>query len=206
MLDQMQHWDDLTASVVLARLKVTECSFFSVDERATASALFDQLLGQFDEPKIPVLAMVECRLQSGQTDGWHHEDLPEDAPAWRLTLRALEEDARATFEAPFSKLRREQQAALLERIQDADHWKNLPAKHVWSLWTRYAATAFYSHPWAWNEIGFGGPSYPRGYGALGNGQREHWEVADVGNDDPVPSGVHVERAVRNHADHGGSDI
>ena len=29
--------------------------------------------------------------------------------------------------------------------------------HVWSLWTRYACTAFYSHPWAWNEIGFGGP-------------------------------------------------
>ena len=27
--------------------------------------------------------------------------------------------------------------------------------------------AFYSHPWAWNEIGFGGPAYPRGYMRLG---------------------------------------
>ncbi len=35
--------------------------------------------------------------------------------------------------------------------------------HVWSLWTRYACTAFYSHPLAWNEIGFSGPAYPRGY-------------------------------------------
>ena len=27
--------------------------------------------------------------------------------------------------------------------------------------------AFYSHPWAWNEIGFGGPAYPQGYMRLG---------------------------------------
>ena len=33
---------------------------------------------------------------------------------------------------------------------------------------RYVAQAFYSHPWAWNEIGFGGPAYPRGYGAFGS--------------------------------------
>jgi hypothetical protein len=28
---------------------------------------------------------------------------------------------------------------------------------------RGALSTFYSHPWAWNEIGFGGPAYPRGY-------------------------------------------
>jgi hypothetical protein len=28
-------------------------------------------------------------------------------------------------------------------------------------------SGFYSHPWAWNEIGFGGPAYPRGYMRLG---------------------------------------
>ena len=27
--------------------------------------------------------------------------------------------------------------------------------------------AFYSHPWAWNEIGYGGPAYPEGYMRLG---------------------------------------
>ena len=42
-----------------------------------------------------------------------------------------------------------------------------PRRRVWSLWTRYACTAFYSHPWAWNEIGFPGPAYPRGYKNLG---------------------------------------
>ena len=47
-------------------------------------------------------------------------------------------------------------------------------------------SAFYSHPWAWNEIGFGGPAYPRGYARLGAGQREHWETpAGVRSSIPV---------------------
>ena len=28
---------------------------------------------------------------------------------------------------------------------------------------RAVLAAFYSHPWSWNEIGYGGPRYPRGY-------------------------------------------
>jgi hypothetical protein len=45
--------------------------------------------------------------------------------------------------------------------------------------------AFYSHPWAWNEIGFGGPAYPRGYARLSPGQREHWEAPPQFERDPV---------------------
>ena len=51
-----------------------------------------------------------------------------------------------------------------------------PADRVFALWMRYACDAFYSHPWAWNEIGFGGPAYPRGYKNLGIDRREPWEV------------------------------
>ncbi len=51
----------------------------------------------------------------------------------------------------------------------------MTASHVWSLWTRYACEAFYAHPYAWDEIGFGGPAYPRGYLRLGRGSREPWE-------------------------------
>ena len=61
---------------------------------------------------------------------------------------------------------------------DGASWHGWSAAHVWSLWTRYACTAFYSHPWAWNEIGFPGPAYPRGYLNPGVDARERWEVAD----------------------------
>ena len=37
---------------------------------------------------------------------------------------------------------------------------------------------YYSHPWAWDEIGFGGPAYPRAYMRLERGEPEPWEVAE----------------------------
>jgi hypothetical protein len=58
-------------------------------------------------------------------------------------------------------------------------------KNTWSVLMRAVLSAFYSHPWAWNEIGFGGPAYPRGYARLGAGQRESWEGAPAFARDPV---------------------
>ena len=64
---------------------------------------------------------------------------------------------------------------------------------------RYACTAFYAHPWAWNEIGFGGPAYPRGYKHLALGGREPWEVAEHDADDPVPWAERADAAKTRHA-------
>ena len=65
---------------------------------------------------------------------------------------------------------------------------------------RYACGAFYSHPWAWNEIGFGGPAYPRGYKHLALDGREPWEVAERDAEDPVPWAERAEAAKKRHAD------
>jgi hypothetical protein len=64
-------------------------------------------------------------------------------------------------------------------------WDDLPPSQAWSVVMRAVLSAFYSHPWAWNEIGFGGPAYPRGYARLGAGQRESWEGAPAFERDPV---------------------
>lgn len=62
----------------------------------------------------------------------------------------------------------------------------MTASQVWSLWTRYGCTAFYAHPLAWNEIGFDGPAYPRGYKNLGVDRLEGIEVRDAHPlDDPL---------------------
>jgi hypothetical protein len=181
VLDQSGSWDDVTAGVVLARLAASPpLRFFGPEEAAVAAALFDQLLDQPAEPRVPVLSMVDARLADGQTDGWRHEDMPEDGAAFRASLTGLDEDARARGFAGFSALPWAQQSELIGKVQKAPaRWHGLRADHVWSLWTRYACTAFYSHPWVWSEIGFGGPAYPRGYSNLGMDRREHWEVRDV---------------------------
>jgi Gluconate 2-dehydrogenase subunit 3 len=188
VLAQADHWDQVTAGVVLGRLgPPPPIRFFTPDEEAIARPLLDLLLDQQDEPRVPVLEMIDSRLAEGSTDGWRYEDLPEDGPAWRETLAALDEDARDAHGTGFARCADEARRALIQAIQDlgSKPWHGLPADRVWSLWTRYACTAFYAHPWAWNEMGFSGPAYPRGYKNLGVGRREPWEVADRQDRDPV---------------------
>ena len=132
-----------------------------------------------------MLALVDRRLAADETDGWIYDDMPEDRDAWRFTLAALDADAVEKFGQQFHHLGVDEQAAVIEAVHNAAEWHGLAGDHVWSLWTRYACAAFYSHPWVWNEIGFGGPAYPRGYQALGVDKREHWEVRDRCDRDPV---------------------
>jgi len=178
--------------------------FFSPAEQATATALLDHLLDQWDEPKVPVLAMIDQRLVEGSTDGWHYADMPTDDEAWRLTVSFLDADAVAAHGRGFVELTRDEQALVIQGVQDrvGDDWHGLPAGHVWSLWTRYACTAFYAHPWSWNEIGFGGPAYPRGYKNIGLDKREPWERPEVGARDPIPDVQRASRERRNRAEAG----
>jgi hypothetical protein len=204
VLAQLSTWDEVTAGVVLRRLGPPQpLRFFSPAEEAVAGALVDHLLDQWDEPKVPVLALIDERLTEGSTDGWHHADMPTDGEAWRRTLSFLDSDAADRYGRGFAAVSREEQAALIQEVQDRpDDWHGLPAKHVWSLWTRYACTAFYAHPWAWNEIGFGGPAYPRGYKNIGLDRREPWERPGRGARDPIPSVRQATRQRRERAETG----
>ena len=142
-----------------------------------------------DQPSVPVLALIDARLAAGETDGWRYADMPEDGQAWRDTLAYLDGDAHERFVTSFAGASRAEQAELVQAVQDADRWHGMPAGHVWSLWTRYACTAFYSYPAAWAEIGFPGPAYPRGYTNAGMDGREPFEVRDARPGiDPVRKG------------------
>lgn len=187
VLGEVETWDAVTAGVVLRRLGPPPAlRFFTPAEQAVGTALFDQLLDQREPPRIPLLELVDARLAEAQTDGWHYADLPEDGEAFRRSFAALDADADAAYGAPFGQLAWSDAAAVVQGVQDrSGDWHGMASGRVWSLWTRYACTAFYSHPWAWNEIGFGGPAYPRGYRALGVDRREPWEVADAVGRSPV---------------------
>ncbi|HMD94003.1 MAG TPA: gluconate 2-dehydrogenase subunit 3 family protein [Trebonia sp.] len=188
VLGQAPHWDTVTADLVTARTGLPPAPrFFTDAEQACAGALLDQLTGQREEPLgVPVLEMIDARLAASETDGWRYEDLPEDSQAWRDTLGHLDKDAHVRCGTSFAAAPGPDQAALIQAVQDSSEWHGLPAARVWSLWTRYACTALYSHPHAWSEIGFPGPAYPRGYKNAGVGKLEPFEVRDARPaEDPV---------------------
>jgi hypothetical protein len=192
VMSQARHWDPVTARLLRERTgPQPELAFFTPAEFATATALVDQILGQQAAQLVPAARMIDSRLAAGQTDGWRYADMPEDGQAWRNCLAWLDADAEQKFGRNLTACSAAERRALVQAVQDlgGGDWHGLVAAHVWSLWTRYACTAFYSHPLAWNEIGFPGPAYPRGYKNAGTDSREPFEVRDARPaDDPVRSG------------------
>ena len=181
------HWDPHTRRVVLDRVaNVPPIRFFTEQEAGTLRAFCDVAVGQDSEPRIPVLQMVDAKLHGGQLDGYRHHDMPPDPETWRQVAANLDQTAiEHGCEGGFAAATAEVQHEIVQRFSEGQLDWELPVTKAWAVVMRGVLGAFYSHPWAWNEIGFGGPAYPRGYARLGAGQREHWERPPEFALDPV---------------------
>jgi hypothetical protein len=158
--------------------------FFGEEEQRTLKAFCDAVTAQDRDPRIPVLSMIDAKLHAGQLDGFQFAGMPDDRDVWRLVARRLDEEAATAGGHDFSGLSPEAQRQIVDRFAKGKlDWKDLDVPKAWSVVTRAILAAFYSHPWAWNEIGFGGPAYPRGYAALGS--KEPWEPSPAFELDPV---------------------
>ncbi len=189
VLDEAEHWDEATRRVVLERVdNVPPIRFFTRVEAITLGAFCDAVMAQDREPKIPVLEMVDAKLFAGQLDGFRFAGMPDDRETWRLAARGLDAAARQHGCSDFAGASQEARERIVDAFRDGklrgEVWDELDPKRAWSVLMRAVLSAFYSHPWAWNEIGFGGPAYPRGYARLGAGQRESWEGAPAFERDP----------------------
>ncbi|HET6792869.1 MAG TPA: gluconate 2-dehydrogenase subunit 3 family protein [Acidimicrobiales bacterium] len=199
VLSQQETWDDVTKGVVLGRLGPTPpIRFFTPEEEAVVRPLVDRLLGMDGDPRVAVVERLDSKLTEQIGPGYRHDDMPEPWEAWRASLAAVDDDARAAHGVPFADLDPDRQRRLLEDIRTHDgNWHGLPAAKVWTLWMDDVCTIFYSHPSAWNEIGYGGPAYPRGYSRHTLlSTREPWEAAEADAMDPVPWAQRVEEARR----------
>jgi hypothetical protein len=183
VLSQADHWDEVTRRVVFERVEnVPPFRFFSEREQRTLKAFCDTVTAQDREPRIPVLSMVDAKLHAGELDGFQFAGMPDDRDVWRVVARGLDESG---FTDASEEERREIVGKFANGELEGGAWEELDVSKAWSVLTRHILAAFYSHPWAWNEIGFGGPAYPRGYAAIGPGGTEHWEPQPAFDLDPV---------------------
>lgn len=188
-LGQKNKWDQATRDVVVNRVKETPSPrFFTAEEAALLDAVIARVLPQDDraaDRTIPILAIIDERLSKNQLNGFRYEDMPPERQAYRLGLKAIEEMARRRFKAAFIHLSVHRQELILRSLHDGkpnpDHpaWKQMSVHRFWSLLMDDCIAAYYSHPWSWDEIGYGGPAYPRAYMRLENGLPEPWERDEV---------------------------
>jgi hypothetical protein len=187
-LSQQEFWDEATRSVVLDRVhNVPPIRFFTAEEARLLEAVCDRLLPQDDRDdahKIPIVPVIDDRLSTGRIDGYRYEDMPPDGEAFRLGLQGIEAMARQMHGRGFVALAHREQDEVLWALHRGeppagdDIWRRVPPDRFWMLIMGDVVDAYYAHPYAWDEIGFGGPAYPRGYMRLEGGREEPWEVSE----------------------------
>lgn len=185
-------WNEKTARVVDRRLDAGRAAprFLDQAEWAAVEAAAARIVPQPADRRdgnggeVPVAALLDDKLAGDHRDGWRPAGMPPQQEAWRRGLRALDAEAVAAHGAPFALLDGERQDALLRKMEAGDlhdpAWEGLSPKGFWKHHLlRDLVYAYYSHPTAWSEIGFGGPASPRGYVRLRPDMRDPWEAVEA---------------------------
>jgi hypothetical protein len=182
VLANASHWDAVTREVVESRTAdVPPRRFFDREQFACLCAFCDVVLAQDADPRVPVMSFVDAKLYEARLDGFQHVTMPDDRETWKLVAAGLDEAAGGRFATAEESVQRDVVGALADGELRGGVWDRIP--EAWSVVMRGVLSAFYAHPWAWNEIGFGGPAYPRGYMRLNDAEpdegREAFEMDPV---------------------------
>ncbi len=190
-------WDEATRTIVAERMAQPNSPRFCNDAEwralcALAAAIVPQSLDtsvvaahrRFVPPRIPVAGLVDMKLAHDARDGYRDSRLPPLCEAWRIGLAAIDEESRVRHHAAFADLSEEAQRDLLSSMQRGElhhaAWRGMPCDVFFSLRVLHdIGSAYYSHPHAWSEIGFGGPANPRGYVRMQGNRRDPWEAVEA---------------------------
>jgi len=187
-LAQQKYWDAATRMLIHRRVnRSIPIRFFTPEEEQTMRAVVDRILPQEDRlhrHRIDVLAGIDERLFENHLEGYRYADMPPDQDAYRLAARACEQMSREQYGQSFTALDTMQQETLLRSVHHAEPlsakelWSQMNIERFWTMLVSDCCSVYYAHPHAWDEIGFGGPAYPRGYMRLEEGEPEPWEVEE----------------------------
>jgi hypothetical protein len=179
-------WNETTRRVIDQRLAVPrEPRFLTAEEFRTLDAIAARIVPQpATRPPVPVAALIDTKLLDDHGDGYRDHRLPPLREAWQRGLQALDVEARTTRGGAFHTLSADEQDALLRAAQDGalsnPVWQGMASKLFFAKrLLPDIVKAYYSHPTAWSEIGYGGPASPRGYVRMDFDRRDPWEAAEA---------------------------
>jgi hypothetical protein len=180
-------WNDKTRAVIDERLAIDRDRhrFFTDAEWPTMRALCDRIIPQPADRALPapLAAMIDEKLFDNQTEGYRDARLPPMREAWRRGLAAIDAEG-FRLGRRFHELAAGEQDAVLTRVQNGeahdDAWGDMPPALFFKKRILHdIVNAYYAHPSAWSEIGFGGPASPRGYVRMNFDRRDPWEAAEA---------------------------
>lgn len=187
ILDQNGHWDEATRDVIMDRVhNVPPVRHFSGESLRTLEALCECIVPQAGRPadrRVPIAPWIDAQLEVAAPEGFRFDDMPPVEIAWRRGLEGLTETSVAMFGRAFADVSADGRRTVLEAVRAGAPagatWQQLPARRWWVyIALREILGVYFAHPLAWDEIGFGGPAFPRGYASLNHGAREWWEQAE----------------------------
>ena len=180
-------WDEPTRAVVRQRLEeLPPVRFLTPSEVRLLEAVVERLVPQAERPaaeRVPIVPWIDEKLHHDRRDGYRYEELPPLREAWRLGLAGIDESARLLHGAGFADLDTAMQEETLARVQRGDVpgevWRRIPASRFFrDVLCVTVVKIYYAHPTAWSEIGYSGPSSPRGHVRNWMGGVDPWDAPD----------------------------
>jgi hypothetical protein len=178
-------WNEKTRQVIDQRLSLPrEPRFLNAEEWRILEAVCDRIMPQpRNRAPVPLAAMIDDKLLADRRDGYRDHRLPPLRDAWRCGFAGIEAEAQRRHRTAFAALDSAEQDALLRDIQNgtiAGEWVGMaPAMFFAKRLLPDIVTAYYAHPTAWSEIGFGGPASPRGYVRMDFDRHDPWEAVEA---------------------------
>lgn len=178
-------WDEQTWQAIQDRLAEDPAPrFFTAEEVLTLEAVVDRIIPQPDRAsgdKVPIVPWIDAKLFDDRRDGYRYEGMPPQRLAWRLAIEGIEQTALEIHGRSFAELSSELQDQVLRSVEEGSPpgavWRELPAALFFrSVLCITIVRAYYSHPTAWSEIGYSGPSSPRGHVRIWIGGVDPWEA------------------------------
>lgn len=167
-----------TRAVLQARFdgpRGTSAQALDDGELAILRAACGRLIPQDERAEpIDLAGEIDRRLARGESKGWRYDAMPPERDAYRRGLRGVDESAHIMFGMPFTALSPGRQEEVLLAVQGGnapgDAWHGLTARRFFEDMLAELVETYYSHPLAYDEIGYVGYADARGWQAIGLNQ------------------------------------